>query len=170
MRVRRFAGEDADACARVFATVAEEGRWILTEPPVDVNEFALRMRVNPDPMWALEDDGGRIIGHLGLHAVPRAPGVMSLGMNVLSGARGRGGGRALLEAALEHARAASDIHKVELEVYPENTRAVALYARCGFSVEGVRREHYLRRDGTRRDTLIMALIVGERTSPPRAVL
>jgi putative acetyltransferase len=170
MRVRRFVAEDADACAAVFATVAEEGRWILTEPPVDVAEFSLRMRTNPGPMWVLEDDGGRIIGHLGLHAVPRAPGVMSLGMNVVSQSRGRGGGRALMEAALEYARTSPEIHKVELEVYPENARAVALYARSGFAFEGLRRQHYLRRDGSRRDILLMALIVGESTSPPAAVL
>src|SRR4051794_20892071 len=118
------------------------------------------MQANPDPMWVLEDDEGRIVGHLGLHAVPRTPGVLSLGMNVASDLRGRGGGRALLEAAIEHARKDPEIHKVELEVYPENARAVALYARCGFAFEGLRREQYLRRDGTRRDILLMALIVG----------
>jgi RimJ/RimL family protein N-acetyltransferase len=160
VNVRRFTHEDATACARVFAAVAEEGRWILTEPPVDVAEFALRMQANPDPMWVLTDDDGRIVGHLGLHAVERAPGVLSLGMNVASDLRGRGGGRALLEAAIEHARAAEDIHRIELEVYPENGRAISLYTRCGFAVEGLMRERYLRADGTRRDILLMGLIVG----------
>src|SRR3954447_19522087 len=106
MRIRRFEpAEDADAAAKVFAAVAEEGEWILTEAPVDTAEWALRMRTNPDPMWVAEDDEGRIVGLLGLHAFPRAPGVMSLGVNLLAPARGRGGGRALMQAALDHARA-----------------------------------------------------------------
>jgi putative acetyltransferase len=158
MHVRRAGPDDFDAAAATFAAVADEGRWILTEGPVDVAEWSLRMQANPDPMWVLEGEG-RIVGLLALHAVPRAPDVMSLGMNVLAEARGRGGGRMLLEAALEHARSAG-LHKLELEVFPENARAVGLYAGCGFAVEGLRREVYLRRDGSRRDALLMGLILG----------
>jgi RimJ/RimL family protein N-acetyltransferase len=72
--------------------------------------------------------------------------------------RGRGGGRALLEAALRHARR-SRLHKVELEVFPDNGAAIALYTSVGFAVEGVRREHYLRSDGNRRSALLMALLL-----------
>jgi putative acetyltransferase len=158
MHVRRAGPDDFDAAAETFAAVADEGRWILTEGPVDIAEWSLRMRTNPDPMWVLEDDDGRIIGHLALSALERAPDVMSVGMAMVAEARGRGGGRMLLEAALEHARATA-IHKLELEVFPENARAIALYARCGFAVEGLLRERYLRRDGSRRDALLMGLIL-----------
>ena len=158
MRVRRFVPDDAEACAAVHDAVADEGTWILTEGPIDHAEWAARMRANPDPMFVL-DDVGEVVGLCGLHAFPRAPGVMSLGMAIRSGRRGRGGGRMLMDAALAHAREAG-LHKVELEVFPENARAIGLYAAYGFSVEGLRREHFLRRDGTRRDTLIMALLLG----------
>jgi RimJ/RimL family protein N-acetyltransferase len=86
--------------------------------------------------------------------------VVTLGMSIVDAARGQGGGRALLAAALAHARAQSHIHKVELEVFPDNGRAIALYASAGFLVEGIRREHYLRQDGTRRSAVLMAAIVG----------
>jgi ribosomal protein S18 acetylase RimI-like enzyme len=50
---------------------------------------------------------------------------------VLPEYRGRGGGRALLEAATAHARKRG-CAKVTLEVREDNARARALYASCGF--------------------------------------
>jgi len=50
----------------------------------------------------LEDDG-RVVGYLGVEE--SVPGVFSLGMAIVPEARGRGGGRALLAALEEHARA-----------------------------------------------------------------
>jgi putative acetyltransferase len=82
-------------------------------------------------------------------------GVLSLGMAILAPARGRGGGRALLHAAQEHARS-SGAHKISLEVWTDNARAIAVYAAAGFEVEGLRRDHYRRRDGRLRSTLLMA--------------
>jgi GNAT superfamily N-acetyltransferase len=55
-------------------------------------------------------------------------------MAILPEARGRGGGHALLEAILDHARSAG-AHKLELGVWPENGRPVALDASAGFEVE-----------------------------------
>ncbi|MGH2918993.1 MAG: GNAT family N-acetyltransferase [Solirubrobacteraceae bacterium] len=78
-----------------------------------------------------------------------------LGMCVVAAARGRGGGHALLDAAMAWL-AGSDMHKVELEVWPDNGPAIALYARYGFEVEGLRRDHYRRKDGSLRSALIMA--------------
>jgi RimJ/RimL family protein N-acetyltransferase len=160
MQVRRALPDDADACAAVMEAVAAEGRWILTELPFDAAEWALAMQASSDPTWVVEDDDGRIVGHLGLHfGYPKAPDVVSLGMGLLAEARGRGAGSALLAAALDHARA-EGIHRVELEVFPENARAIGLYVKFGFAVEGLKREHWPRRDGTRRDSLLMGLRLG----------
>ena len=160
VEVRRARLEDAEGFAAVVAAVAEEDRWILTEPPVDVPSFANRVRMTilagEDALWVVED-GGEIVGCLGLHRT-RAAGVATLGMSMRADARGRGAGRAVLAAALEHARGA-DLHKVELEVFPDNGRAIGLYSDAGFVVEGLRREHYVRRDGSRRSALVMAMLL-----------
>ena len=142
--------------ADVHAAVAEEG-FLGAQPPVDLDARAEVLREwissdGPAAGWVLED-GGRIVGNAFVH--PRVPGVLSLGMAILPGARGAGGGRALIEAIMEHA-AASGAHKVDLEVWTDNARAIAFYAATGFEVEGVRRRHYRRRDGSLRSTLIMA--------------
>jgi ribosomal protein S18 acetylase RimI-like enzyme len=79
-------------------------------------------------------------------------------MVIVPEARGRGGGRALLDAVIEHARTGG-AHKLELEVWTDNGRAIALYVSAGFEVEGLRRNHYRRRDGRLRSALIMARLL-----------
>lgn len=160
MRVRKAKSEDAEAFAGVVARVAEEGS-IATEPPVDVEDRAVKARElieaeGLDALWVL-DEGDAVVGAVGVQAT-RAGGVLSLGMMVLPEFRGRGSGRALLGAALEYARN-SGAHKIELEVWQDNARAIALYASAGFAVEGVRRSHYRRRDGTLRSAMLMALLL-----------
>ena len=156
--VRRAVAEDIGPMADVIAAVAPEG-VLGTEPPVDVETVRERFRDTvtddgPAAMWVAAA-GGVVVGQIGLHPAP-APGVMAIGMALRPDARGRGIGRALLDAAVAHAREAG-AHKVELEVWPDNARAIALYTAAGFEVEGVRRRHYRRRDGSLRSTLLMAV-------------
>jgi putative acetyltransferase len=160
MHVRKATPEDAQAMARVLAEVAQEG-LIATEPPVDVDARAQRMRETiegegPGALFVLEDDG-RVVGNAGVHQTVAA-GVLSLGMAILPEARGRGGGRALLEAVVDHARSCG-AHKVELEVWPDNARAISVYGAAGFEVEGLRRDHYRRRDGRLRSAVLMARLL-----------
>lgn len=148
---------DVEGLVDVVAVVAPEGS-IGAQPPVDRD--ALRERYAaavaagpPTRVWVVETDGA--VGGFGLVYEPGAVGVLSLAMALRPEARGRGAGRALLEAALAHARD-HGAHKVELEVWTDNARAIALYTAAGFEVEGVRRRHYRRRDGSLRSTLLMA--------------
>ena len=163
MRARPATDDDAAAFGAVIAEVAAEERWIATEGPVEVEERAANL-INwldrGDGFFVLEDDDGRVVGTLGLHPTG-ARGVVSLGMCILADQRGRGGGRALMDAAMAWLRG-TDMHKVELEVWPDNERAIALYERYGFEIEGTRRDHYRRRDGSLRSSVLMArLLTGE---------
>jgi putative acetyltransferase len=143
---------------RVMATVAEEG-VLATESPVEIEALRERFRATIEgegsaAMWVLETEE-HILGHASFRET-RAAGVFSLGMAILPQGRGCGGGRELLGAIIE------DVcwlgwHKLEVEVWPENTRAIALYAAAGLAVEGLKRDHYRRRDGSLRSALLMAL-------------
>jgi putative acetyltransferase len=93
-------------------------------------------------------------------------GVLTIAMMLLPEVRGRGGGRGLLDAVLTHAHA-TGAHKVDLEVWPDNGRAIALYASAGFVVEGLRERHYRRRDGSLRSSLIMARRTDDGGEPGR---
>jgi len=158
MLVRQATLEDVEAFAAVVAEVAEEG-WVATEPPVDVDAFAARVRamLADGSTFFVLDSGKRIVGTLGLHPT-HADGVVALGMSLLAEVRGQGWGRAMLQAAIDHARGAG-MHKVELEVWPDNARAIALYERFGFQTEGMRRDHYRRKDGSLRSVRLMALLL-----------
>lgn len=145
----------------MLVQVAEEG-LIATEAPVDLADWTAKVRKtiegpDPDSLYVLEEDGGCIVGAAGVHSTPVA-GVLSLGMMVLPEFRGRGGGRALLTSALEHARACG-AHKLELQVWPDNVAAIELYKSAGFEVEGLRRSHYRRRDGSLKSALLMAQLL-----------
>jgi RimJ/RimL family protein N-acetyltransferase len=155
--VRRAQPQDLDELARGYAAVAEEG-FLGGEPPVDLADRVERFRDvlergDPAALWVLQDDDGQVVGHAAVQE--SVSGVLSLGMAIVAAARGQGGGRALVQAAQEHARSCG-AHKISLEVWTDNARAIGLYAATGFEVEGLRRDHYRRRDGRLRSTLIMA--------------
>jgi len=153
MRVRAATFEDCDEIGTGMKVVVDERVWLATEEAT-VEELAARFRqavLGGDALYVLED-GEEIVGALGAHE--SSPGVRYLGMWVLPALRGRGGGRMLMEAVI--AGRSPDVHKFELEVWPENEAAIGLYRKFGFEEEGLRRDHYRRRDGSLRSALIMA--------------
>jgi RimJ/RimL family protein N-acetyltransferase len=155
MQVRPATLEDCELLARGMKAVVEEG-WLATEPSTSIDDIEQRLRAAVEweghLLFVLEEEG-ELAGALGMHPT-QAEGVLSLGMWLLPVYRGRGGGRLLMEAALE-ARP-PEVHKIELEVFPDNETAIGLYRSTGFDEEGLRRDHYRRADGSLRSALIMA--------------
>jgi [ribosomal protein S18]-alanine N-acetyltransferase len=165
MRVRPVTEADLPELGRGFKVVVDEKRWLGVQPPVTAEGMAdwLRTRMEDErQMFALEDPGApggaALVGLIDIHPT-RVGGVHAIGMWVLPGHRGKGGGRMLMEAAID-ARP-PDVHKIELEVWPHNEAAIALYERVGFEREGLRRDHYRRRDGKLHSSLLMARLFPE---------
>lgn len=73
-------------------------------------------------------------------------------------APGSGMGGAMLAALLRWAFTEKGVHRIELDVFPHNTRAHRAYVRAGFVEEGVMRECILGEDGEYRSLVIMALL------------
>lgn len=84
-----------------------------------------------------------------------------LGMGLLPDYRGRGLGERLLRASID-AAVRMGMERIELEVYPSNQRAIKLYERLGFQLEGVKRKAR-KLEGKYEDDCFMALIVEEAT-------
>jgi RimJ/RimL family protein N-acetyltransferase len=100
---------------------------------------------------------GAIVGELTVKGIsPRraVKHVATLGMSVKQTWRGRGVGLALMNAAIEWARAAG-FTRLELNVYARNAPAIRLYQRCGFAIEGTRKR-FIREGDTYLDDLVMA--------------
>ncbi len=154
-RVRPATEADLDAVVDVIWEVAAEGRWLGTEVPFDRAErrrrLAERVRGGRSLLLVAEAEG-TVVGQLTSDVAPF--GVADLGMAVRRRWRGKGLGHALLEAAIAWAPTAG-AHKMALEVWPDNTAAIALYRRMGFVEEGVRRRHYPRSNGELWSSLLM---------------
>jgi ribosomal protein S18 acetylase RimI-like enzyme len=77
-------------------------------------------------------------------------------MYVAPEARGRGIGRALLQAAVDHARTREGLHRIGLAVTTTNAPARGLYRAFGFAGYGVEPDAY-RIDGRSYDSELMTL-------------
>jgi RimJ/RimL family protein N-acetyltransferase len=92
--------------------------------------------------------------------VRRRPGrferhVAELAIIVSNKERGMGIGRSMVATAVDWCRVVR-VAKIELSVFPDNAGAIALYRRCGFVDEGLRRAAIRLPDGE-HDLLLMAL-------------
>ena len=105
------------------------------------------------------DGQGELLGWLSVDVLPyrRASRTGYLVMGVDAATTGRGIGRALLTAALAEARRRG-LRRVELTVMTDNLRAISLYLRSGFQVEGCRRQAVLR-DALAIDEYYMAQLL-----------
>jgi len=103
--------------------------------------------------------GGKAVGSVGLHRQTphRRSHAAGIGMAVHDAYAGRGVGRAMMAAVIDLAEKWWNIRRIELDVYADNQRAIALYERFGFQREGLHRA-YAWRDGAYVDSLSMARV------------
>lgn len=127
-----------------YQSPEEVRRFLETRPPGHVGLVATL--------------GGEIVGSAGLERFPgRRNHAGYIGMGVHDGHVGRGIGTALLRALLDTADNWLALKRVELTVYTDNARAVALYERHGFEIEG-RLRSYAFRDGAFVDAYAMGRV------------
>jgi putative acetyltransferase len=159
--IRRATPKDAAAYARIMD---EENVYsnLLQMPYADEESWKARLTDScapgkPDLGLVAEIDG-EVVGNAGLHpvgAAQRRKHVMVLGISVESKAQGKGVGKALMAALCDYADRWAGILRIELTVYPDNERAIALYRQFGFVEEG-RHRAYAMRNGQLVDTISMA--------------
>jgi putative acetyltransferase len=112
---------------------------------------------NPGATRLVAEIDGKAVGMLGLHREenPRRSHAASIGMAVHDDYAGQGAGAALMAAAIDLADNWLQVKRLELNVYADNARAIALYERFGFEREGLMRA-YAWRGGAFVDSLTMA--------------
>jgi RimJ/RimL family protein N-acetyltransferase len=113
--------------------------------------------------WAAISPGdGAYLGEAVLNDLDAANGVCGFRI-ALAGPHvyGRGFGTEITRLVLGYAFDTVGLHRVELQVYAFNPRAQRVYEKCGFRVEGRRREALLW-DGERVDVLDMGILRTDR--------
>jgi phosphinothricin acetyltransferase len=105
---------------------------------------------------ALGEDGEAVLGWIAVSPTStRAAyaGVVEHSVYVHPDGRGRGVGRALLDAVIRSTEAAG-IWTIQSSIFPENRASVALHAAAGFRTIG-HRERIAQLDGRWRDTVLI---------------
>lgn len=175
--IRTIEERDAAAFVEVLRTIEAESGFMLFDPgerETTAEQQAQRIRDmrrgGSQEIFVAEADG-ELAGYLGATAgaMRRNRHAASFAMGVLERFSRRGIGMALLDALDEWARARR-LHRVELTVISQNTRAIRLYERAGFVMEGTRRDA-LRIDGRFVDERWMSKLLpsAESTDESRAV-
>jgi L-amino acid N-acyltransferase YncA len=109
-----------------------------------------------EPRLAAREGGGRVLGWAALTPVSGRcvyAGVGDLSVYVAAAARGRGVGRALLEALIDASERAG-IWTLQAGIFPENAASLKLHRGCGFRDVG-RREKIGKLKGAWRDVLLL---------------
>ena len=153
---------DAASLVALRDSVAAENAFIASLPgDTSVAEEPLNITslVADGGLGIVAELDGSVCGHC---MVRRRSGrferhIAELAIIVSNTVRGVGIGRSMIATAVDWCRAVR-VAKLELSVFPDNTGAIALYRRCGFIDEGMRRGAVRLPQGE-RDLLLMALDV-----------
>ena len=110
-----------------------------------------------DHLSLVAERDGRLVASAGLHPQPqvRRRHAAMLGISVAREAQGQGVGKVVMQALCDYADGWAQILRIELSVFSDNQRAIALYRRFGFRHEGTHCGFALR-DGVFADVDTMA--------------
>lgn len=103
-----------------------------------------------------------VVGTVGLHVnpLPRKRHCGSLGIMVHREYQSMGIGTRLLETVIDLADNWLMLKRLELEVFSDNEKAINLYQKMGFEIEGIRRKAAIR-NGRYADEMVMSRIRNE---------
>lgn len=171
VRIRPARPYDAAALLELKRQLDRETAFMMYEPgerdgPVqDLTAELASLARSANSVVLLAELADELIGYVQLTGgtLRRSRATAYLVIGVLARAAGRGTGTGLLRQAQAWA-AARGLHRLELTVMAHNTRAIRLYERTGFTVEG-RRSECLLIDGQFVDELTMAVLL---PAPPPA--
>ena len=149
--VRWFNDPDTRRCLEIVypMSMTDEERWFERQLVSDDKVFAIEVR---------EGEAWRHAGNVGLHRIDWRDRKAVIGIVIgEAGDRGRGHGCDAVRTLARFAFEELNLHRLELEVYEFNQRAIACYVRCGFRREGIRRQAVFR-GGTYHDVVLMGLL------------
>ncbi|WP_251428512.1 GNAT family N-acetyltransferase [Sutcliffiella horikoshii] len=166
MNIREARIEDAEALLIHAIKVYGEGRNLLTVPEefnVTIEQEVQWLQDNEEKghLTLVAEQGSNIVGMLNATrgSRKRVKHICMFGISIQEKYCNNGLGSQMINRLLEWAKADEEIEKVCLEVFAHNDRAIHVYEKLGFKVEGRKEKHVKFEDGIYSDELIMGLFV-----------
>lgn len=157
--IRRTEPSDADALKQIFES-EEVYTQTMQLPYPSQQLWSGRLAEVPDHIHSLVAlCGDEVVGNVSVSMETRARRrhVAHLGIVVKAGFSGKGVGSLMLNRIVDLCDNWLGIRRIELTVFSDNDRAIALYRRFNFEVEGEARG-YAMRDGQYTNVLYMARV------------
>lgn len=166
MMIRQARIEDAEALLIHARKVYGEGRNLLTAPEefhVTIEEEVKWLQDNKDKgyLTLIAEKDSKIIGMLNATkgSRKRVQHICMFGISIQEEYCNNGLGSNMIAQLLDWAKRDAEIEKVCLEVFAHNERAIHVYKKLGFKIEGRKERHVKFEDGTYSDELLMGLFV-----------
>ena len=137
MTIRPAQAQDAAAMAAIWNPIIRDSAITFTTEEKTPEAIAA-MLAAPEGVWLVAEEGGALLGFAGYGPFRGGPGYAAsreVTVHLAADARGRGLGRALMQALEAEARAAH-IHVLIAGISGENPGAVAFHAALGFEEVG----------------------------------
>jgi RimJ/RimL family protein N-acetyltransferase len=166
--IREATADDAEELVEFVELISGESNFLSMGPGefgVSVEEerkILEARRESKDQVYMVACIDGAIVGSLGFTAGrrPRTRHCGSLGISVKKAFWGVGVGTLLMDALFDWSAAQGEIRKINLYVRTDNLRAIRLYEKKGFKIEGtVSKEVCI--DGSYYDCHVMGIFWGE---------
>jgi RimJ/RimL family protein N-acetyltransferase len=164
--IREAERRDAEAVLGYITLISQETDFLTFGPGEfrltleEESDYLEKCRCAENCLYLLAVLEEIIVGTLTFQAGtrPRVRHAGELGLSVLRAYWGIGIGSSLMDSLLEWSRSGNVITKIDLRVRADNERAIALYRRKGFVVEGTLKNE-INLKGVYHDNLWMGLIL-----------
>lgn len=163
--IRNASLEDAEKLVELMKKLDIETTFLLREPDeftlnVEQEQRFIESKLDSEAeLFLLAEVDGEIIGSCAINGSTRKrlSYIASLGIALTEEYWGLGIGKKLMKAAIRWAKA-NGITRITLQVDTSNYRAISLYTRLGFQVEGTFINDKKLADGSYRNGYSMALL------------
>lgn len=159
VQIRLLKPEDKDKLVEMYESLSSEAvRWGMPPYTRETIERWFGNIQNVTAVVAFYID--KIVGHAQIFKFPhpRRKGTAELATYIHQDFQNVGLGTALLSRLIEIAKD-EGLHRIGLYVVADNKRAIHLYQKFGFKIEGVMKDAYFGEDGKYHDMLVMGLLL-----------
>lgn len=151
--------KDASGLCELYSQPLAQSQTLQLPLPT-LSSWQKRLTDIPEGVYSyVAEIDGKIVGNIGFqHSQrPRTKHCASFGLGVHDDYHGLGIGRQLIETVIELADNWLNVHRIQIEVNTDNEKAIGLYKKLGFVIEGKAIDSCFRH-GEYIDTYFMARV------------